>query len=532
MKVTPKITVEAQTLGTQELLAEIAKLKDKLRLKEQELFILKSQLFSSRKERFKPDPEGMALMFNEVEALASTPAEEEQEDDVKAEDGKQTVGGYTRNRGKRKPLPLDLPRERIEFDLADEDKFCKIHQQALVRIGEQVTEKLTVIPMQVKVTEYVAFTYKAPCCEGCKGEFVKSEKEPEAIPKSIASSELLAFIATSKFEDALPLYRLEKIFARYGIEVNRTSMARWMIQLYQLAMPLLNLLHEELLASKSLHCDETVIQVLNEKDRRPEQKSYMWCLARSYGDPIIYFSYFESRGKRSAIELLDGFEGALQTDGLKTYDSLAKLNPLIMLAACWAHVRRKFYNAEKEEKRVAKGKAIAATKALTFIKALYKIETAVKGQPPDVIKEARQQNAVPLLSQFEAWLKEEERKTLPSSLMGKAISYALDQWPKLKTYCDDGLVNIDNNYVEGHIRPFVIGRKNWCFAATPNGAYASAALYTLIETAKANNLSAYDYLRLIFKELPKAKELADYEQLLPYNVTKHHPVMPYKIPAR
>ena len=530
MKLAPKITNSEDALDPAVLLEEIAKLKNKLRLKEQELFLLKAQLFSSRKERFKSDPEGMSVMFNEVEALAAETPQEQQSDDAEAEDSKQLVGGYTRSKGKRKPLPADLPRERIEFDLDDADKFCKIHGQPLVRIGEKVTEKLTVIPMQVKVTELTTFTYKAPCCEGCKDEFIRSEKEPEAIPKSIASSELLAFIATSKFEDALPLYRLEKIFARYGIEINRTSMARWMIQLSQLVVPLLNLLHEELLASASLHCDETVIQVLNEKDRRPEQNSYMWCLARSYENPIIYFAYHESRSKKAATQLLDGYEGVLQTDGLKTYDSLAKLWPLILLAACWAHVRRKFFHAEKEEKKVAKGKAIAATKALSFIKALYKIEASAKGLPPDKVKEYRQQYALPLLDQFEAWLRTEEKRTLPSSLMGKAIAYALDQWPKLKIYCDHGLARIDNNYVEGHIRPFVIGRNNWCFAATPNGAHASAALYTLVETAKANNLSAFDYLRLIFKELPKAKELADYEKLLPYNVSKHYHVMPYKIP--
>lgn len=517
MQNTAKNTGKYDDFTSDQFVALITKL-------EQKIGVLNAMLFSSKKERVKTDPIGMSLLFDEVEA-AKTEAKEKTD----AQDDKVIeIGAHTRkSRGKRAPLPKNLPRERQEFDLDEKDKICSTHGVAKVRIGEDITEKLVVIPAQLKVVEQVTFTYKCPCCEELgEPSIVKSAKDPDPIPKSFASAELLSYIATAKYEDALPLARQEKIFARYGIEMSRTTMARWMIELGELTQPLINLMQETLLEGPVLQCDETRVQVLDEPNRTPEQQSYMWVLTRQYNGPLVFFSYFDNRGKKAAQNLLEGFSGILVSDGLKTYDSLAKIAGFDQ-AGCMAHVRRKFFHAEKEEKRLSK-KGTSASVALSFIRGLYLIERELSGKPPDQIKEERQKRSLPILEKFRNWMDEEQKRSLPQSLLGKAIHYALDQWPKLIKFCEHGLVPIDNNYTEAHIRPFVIGRNNWVFSATPAGAHASASLYSLIETAKANHLNAYDYLCMIFKELPKAQTVDDYERLLPYNAAKHFTIAEYR----
>ena len=508
----------------EQLIEKISLLEQKNAYLNDENTSLRHLLYGSKKEKLAADPPGIKPLFNEVEVISDITDEPGTDDSQNDSDPNQKKKKKKRNRGKRKPLPANLPRVRQEFDLEDDEKTCKEHGVALERIGEAVTEKMDIIPAKIQVIEQVTFTYKCPCCTG---NFVKSKKDPEAIPKSMASPGLLAYLVTSKYQDALPLYRLSSIFDRFGIDLDRTTMARWIIKLSKLVQPLINLMHDDTFDRPMVHVDETVIQVLKEPNKRAESKSFIWAMASEDEKPIVLFYYHDNRSSKAAYDLLGGYTGYVVADGYKVYDKLERQEGLI-LTACLAHVRRKFWTAEKFAKKSAKkGTKILASEALSYIRRLYAIEKNLKGKPPDEKKEIRQEKAKPILEELLSWLKEKENAVLPKSLTGKAISYALNQWEKLIRYCDEGFLPIDNNYIESRIKAFVVGRKNWMFSDTPSGAHASASLYSLVESAKANGIQPFDYLNLIFKELPKIDDINEYEKLLPHKVSQHFELKAY-----
>jgi transposase len=510
-------------LSEGELLAVIARLLS-------ENGYLKSLLYTGRSERRREEPTGIKPLFDEVEDEAGAPGSEPSEDDDALPVEESSEGDKPRKRrGKRKPLPDHLPRIRKMIDLSDEEKVCQQHKVELEMIGEEIVEKLVVEPARAYVTQIVSVKYKCPCCDA--GIF-EAAREPDPIPKSFASAGLLALIATQKYSDALPLFRQEHIFARAGIDLNRTTMARWMLKMGELAKPLLNLMHEDLLASPVLHMDETTVQVLGEPERPAETQSYMWCMARQGPEPIIYFQYYPTRSTAAALDLLQDYKGTLVCDGYKVYDSAGR-KLQFTVAACMAHIRRKFWQAEKTAKKEAKkGTRIMASEALAYIKRLYAIEEKFKDQPPDIILSSRKEYSIPILDEFYNWLKRMETSMLPSSPTGKAVRYALEQWPKALVFASDGKVPMDNNYLESHIRPFVIGRNNWIFSQSTAGAHASAALYSLVETTKANGTDPFDYLSLIFKELPRSLTMEKLETLLPHKARHHHLLRPWPVNAQ
>jgi transposase len=286
--------------------------------------------------------------------------------------------------------------------------------------------------------------------------------------------------------------------------------------------PLLNLLEDEVLEGNFINIDETTLQVLHEPGRSPTSKSYMWLFRR--GDPekpILIYKYHPSRAAKVAMKFLGDFHGYVQTDGYVGYNFLDSVEDVVHIG-CWAHARRGFSNVLKSLGK--KPKSSSANKALQFIKKLYKLEKKARKAKwsCDEIYRMRQGEAKPILDEFKKWLSKEILLTPPKGLLGKAIAYTLNQWKRLAGYIKDGCLTIDNNMAENSIRPFVIGRKNWLFSGTPKGAEASALLYSLIETAKANKLEPYAYLRYIFGKLPVASSLEDYEALLPWNITKEH----------
>lgn len=507
----------------EELIKKINELAKNLSDKDLEISYLKGQLdffkrmlFSSQKERFIPDPIGVKSLFEEIQ-IPSEIASPEEETEVKSH----------KRRGKRTSAPKDLPRIRQEFDLPENEKFCVEHNIPLEKVGETSVEKIDIIPASVQIIEQITFTYKCPCCE----RFIKSQRDPDPIPKSVATPGLLAHIAISKYADSLPLHRQEKILSRYGLTLDRTTMARWMIACGDLALPLINLMTEDLQDSEVIHADETPIQVLNEVNRRAEQMSYIWCMARGGLFPIVIYKYYNNRGKKAAADFLQGCHGIVVTDAYKVYEILSNIN-MFILAGCMAHCRRKFFDAYKILKKEIQhkdDKRTLAETALSFIKKLYEIERRAKSESPEKILEIREKESIPILNQFHAWLLATGPMVLPKSHIGKAISYALNQWDKLTVFSKNGKVPIDNNFIENKIRPFVIGRNNWMFATSPEGAHASATLYSLVESAKANGVDPYDYLRLVFKELPKAKNVEDYEKLLPYKVREHFNLKAYTV---
>lgn len=421
-----------------------------------------------------------------------------------------TVAEHQRQPRKTPRIPPDLPREIVVHDLPDAEKICPHDGATLKAIGFESHEQLDIIPAQIKVLHHQRLKYACPCCE----QYVVTAPKPkQPIEKSIAAPGLLAYIATQKYVDALPLYRQTEIFKRIGVELDRTTLANWMLKCGELIQPLINLIHENMLAQTVLHLDETRVQVLNEPGRAAQSQSYMWVL-RSTAPPAVLYRYAPSRGGDIARELLGDYRGALMVDGYDGYNGVCATQQLTRLG-CWAHARRKFIEAQKAQVKNKTGKA---DQALAYIQHLYRIEQLAKDKTPNERYEMRQTQAQPILDKLRQWLEKSVPTTPPQSLLGKALTYLHNQWPHLIRYVDDGAYPIDNNAAENAIRPFVIGRKNWLFSASQSGATASANLYSLIETAKANDVEPYSYLRRVFTDLPNVQTVEHVEALLPWNV--------------
>lgn len=469
---------------------------------------LKAQLFgrSSEKtplEEINPD---QAWLFNEAEAL------------VKAAESAPvsiTIPAHERGKGGRRKLSAALPRIDIVHDLPEDQKVCGADGAALERIGEEISEQLDYKPAQVRVIRNIRPKYACPCC---KLGVAIAPAPAQLLPKSLATPSLLAHITTAKFVDGTPLYRQESQFARLGVPLGRATMAGWMIKLGGVhVMPIVNLLHELMLADPLIHCDETRLQVLK-SDKAPSADHWMW--VRASGPPgrrIILFDYDASRAGAVPKRLLEGYQGILLTDGYEAYESVARALKL-MHAGCFAHVRRKFDEARKAQAQHAADSQ--AKIALEFIRELYLIEKALwdKRQPisPEHRVRVRSELSAPIMARFHAWCEALAPQVLPQSLLGKAVHYTLGQWPKLTTFLTQGEVPLDNNRCENAIRPFVIGRKGWLFSDTVKGAVASANLYSIVETAKANGVEPHAYLSLLFARLPHAKTVEDFEALLPF----------------
>jgi len=494
-----------------QLLDDIEALKARVRELESENASLREQLYLQIAKRFAPSsekhsPEQLGL-FDEAEAEAT----EEQVEPVAEETIE--VAGHARKRAGRKPLPEALPRVEVVHDLPESEKVCPHDGTVLKQVGEEVSEQLDIIPAKIQVIRHVRLKYACPCCEG---HIERAPLPPQPIPKSNASPGLLAFIVTSKFVDALPLARQEKMFERIGVELPRATQASWVMHCGELVLPLINLIRDILLGYDLLQMDETTVQVLKELGRSSTAQSYMWVQRGGPpGQTVILYDYEPSRAGAVPLRLLEGFAGYLQVDGYAGYDAVGARQG-VTLVGCWAHARRKFDEAIKAQG--PKPKPGKATRGLNLIQRLYGIEQQAKGLSPEARWELRQANARPILDDIRRWLDDSLGQVPPKSATGKALAYLHNQWPKRVRYLDDGRIDIDNNAAERAIRPFVIGRRNWLFADTPRGAIVSSRLYSFIETAKANGIEPYAYLRLLFKELPAAQSLADFEALLPWNV--------------
>jgi transposase len=426
-----------------------------------------------------------------------------------------TVAAHQRKQH-RVSIPADLPRVEIIHDLPEDQKVCPHDGSALKPIGFESHEQLDVIPAKIQVLHHKRLKYACPCCEGF---LITASKPAQPIEKSIASPGLLASVATQKYVDALPLYRQTDIFKRIGLELDRTTLANWMIRCGQLVQPLINLIHEKMVDQTILHADETRVQVLNEPGRTAETQSFMWVLRSTTPNcAAVLFHYEPTRSGKSAEMLLRDYQGALMVDGFSGYNSVCEKNPIHRLG-CWAHARRKFVDVQKIHRSAGrfKGKTGKADQALAYIQQLYRIESEIKEKHSLDKLTARQQQSKPIIDKLKSWIDKSIAHSPPESAIGKALFYLHEQWPRLIRYLDSGDYPIDNNAAENAIRPFVVGRKNWLFSASQKGATSSANLYSLIETAKANGLEPYAYLKSIFTELPNATTAEEIEKCLPWN---------------
>jgi transposase len=475
---------------------------------------LRDKLFGRKSEKLHMDTNVEPLL------LFDMPEPENVEPSETSKDGDIEVPAHTRKKCGRKALPEDLPRVEVIHDIAENEKVCQCGCE-LTRIGEEVSEQLDIIPAKAQVIRNIRPKYACRQCEGLEdnGPTVKIAPVPLAIiPKSIVTPGLLAHVLTGKFVDSLPFYRQEKQFSRIGVQLTRSSMCNWAMKAAEACRPLYNLLQDAVLDGKSINLDETTVQVLAEPGKSPTSKSYMWIFRRGDPDiPVLIYQYHPTRAGDVAMKFLQGYHGYVQTDGYSGYDFLDS-DPAIRHIGCWAHARRKFMDVIKAQGK--NRKSGSADVALNYIRKLYKIEkeSDKKNHSPEERYQYRQEQAAPLLEEFAKWLQKRSLQTPPKGLLGKAIGYSLRQWNRLIGYIEDGSLSPDNNAAENSIRPFVVGRKNWLFSGTPEGAEASAILYSLIETAKANRLEPYSYLRHIFDKLPDANTVEDFEQLLPWNL--------------
>lgn len=499
-------------------LREIDRLQAKLSWFEELLKLATFRQFGPSSEKHPAQDD----LFNEAEAHIEEirPAIDETQVDAAPE-----VQASKPRKPKRQPLPKNLPRERVEHDLPEDQKVCTCCGGKLHQIGEEISEQLDIIPAQIHVKEHVRLKYG---CRGCEDGVTTAKAPKQPMPGSLASPGTLAYVVTAKYCDAMPLYRQSEMFARGNIKLSRSTLSDWMVKAGHILKPLYQAMHRQLLSEPVLHADETTVQVLKEPGRAAQSKSYMW-LYRTGADspqPIVLFDYQPGRGQVYPKAFLDGYAGYLQVDGYQAYNNLCDVIPV----GCWAHARRKFDEALKllpKEKQRSGGKAM---QALSTIQKLYRVETLAKDKTADERYQLRQEQAKPLLERFKTWLEKCHATGLPKSKMGDAISYCLNQWPKLVRYVEDGRLSIDNNIAERDIRPFAMGRKNWMFSNTPRGAESSAVLYSLVLTARANGLNQYRYLKALFEQLPNL-EGDDLSSLMPWNIKIDAPDVEKQKPA-
>lgn len=476
-----------------QILEENKRLKAQLEAAYELLALRRRQRFGKKSEQVSNEQLGL---FNEGELESTQPESSDEVEEIE-------VPAHTRRRGKRMKLPESLPREEVIIDI--DNKTCPEDGAELKCIGEEISETLEIIPAKVYVKRVIRKKYSCPTCE----DMTVAPAPAVLLPKTNASASLLAYIATSKYVDALPLYRQEALFARAGIELTRQTMGRWMVAVGEKIECLIELMREELLRSHYVQMDETVVQVLNEEGKKAETKSYMWVQHAPSAFPVVIFSYAATRGAEHPRQLLQNFNGTLQVDGYDGYAPVCRENGITRMG-CWAHARRKFFDAFES----SQGKSIGK-EGLKYFRKIYELEEKLREAPVAQRFYERLTKSVPLTKQFKQWLDAEVNKVTPSSLAGKALHYAIHEWEYLMNCFGHGDFEIDNNGIERRIRPFTIGRKNWLFSATVAGAKASANLYSLIETAKLNGHEPHAYLSEVFENLPFAESREGLLGLLP-----------------
>lgn len=456
--------------------------------------------------------ERQQFLFDSDESTSSEQDTEESTSVIKA---------YQRKKPDRKPIDESIPREEVIIDIPEEEKHCACGH-TLTRIGEETLEKLHVIPPKMWVERIIRPKYGCKACEGSGDEEKRAVRiadvHPAIIPKSIVTPSLLSFIIVNKFVDHLPYYRQEKRFERIGIHISRQNMSNWQQAAFEKIEPMIECLAEHIRSGPVANMDETPVQVMGESDRKNTSKSYMWLTRGGPPDkPALLYSYRETRGAGHIIKILKDFKGYLQTDGYEAYNTAIAGNEDIIHVGCMAHARRKFHEAAKASKKPG-----SAQEAIQKIKKLYMIEERLRNDEElsdDEFLTERKVQVLPELEKFKTWLEKRSSQVPPSLLLGKAIAYTLNEWPKLVRYLDSPYLRPDNNIAEQAIRPFVIGRKNWLLSGSPKGAMSSCAMYSLIETAKQNSLNPNDYLRTVFERAPLVKTSEDWKALLPWNIT-------------
>jgi len=489
---------------------ELLELREQNRWLMEQLRIIKSKQFGSKSEKSSEQTEKqLSLLFDEAEAWVT----------IEEKQAATKVKEHTRSRKSgsvRDILPENIEVVEVEHTLPEEERACPQCGETMQPIGKEVQESLKFIPAKAILKRDIYYTY---ACENCKANdistpIVKTPKDAVLIPGSYAAPEAVAYIAVQKFVMGSPLYRQEQEWNRQGLMLSRQTMSNWLVCCSDnWGLPIYLALQDELKKHDLLHADETELQVLHETNRTAQQKSYMW-LYRTSGDaehPIVLYDYAPGRGQEYPNAFLKGFRGYLQTDGYSGYHGLEEVTHV----GCWAHARRKFdeaCRAAPEGKR-----SPTAEQGVAYCTQLFELEKEFKDLSPEERKKQRLEQEKPVLDAMLAWAN--TRSAAPKSALGKALTYLKNQWPYLNNYLLDGRIELSNNRAERSIKPFVISRKNFLFANTARGAQSSAVLFSLIETAKENELDPYRYLTWVFAEAPRLSQSEPEwaSKLLPWN---------------
>ena len=504
---TLQATVDAANKREEALTQERDNLKE-------EVDLLRKKLFGTSSEKRVLDIPGQLNFFNEAE-MEQDPALAQVEE-LEASSSEKTPK-------KRKARATDaerfkgIPVEKEYLDLSEKEKNCPVCGTALNQIGEEfVRRELVFIPARLKVREYYSRNYECPQCSQHGIPVIKKGKDgrPHTL-YGMACAGTVAWVMYQKFCNALPYFRQEKDWKQYGASITRKTMANWVIQNSEaFFLPMYEYFQRKLLERKFAMADETPLQVLHEPGRRAQTQSYMW-LFRSGEDglpPIILYKYSETRAGENAVDFLRGFKGYLMCDGYSGYNKV----PDAKRTACWAHIRRYLTDA------IPKGKALDYTQpsvqGVMYINQLFHLEDIIKAKHTsfDAIKKARLEKEKPVVEGFLSWL--DQQAPVRGSRMDKAVTYIQNRRSYLTTYLEDGRCSFSNNLSENAIRPFTVGRKNWLFCDTPNGAQASALVYSMVEIAKANGVNVYHYLTYLLEKMP-SNRMSDeeLELLAPWN---------------
>ena len=502
----------------QKLKAENEALKSQLKEKEEKIQSLTKlndwyieQLKLKAKEKFgasseKTDVNQLSLfdLFNEAETLMEPMAVEPAEEMI--------IPAHKRKKAKRGSRLDNLPVETVEYKLTDEESVCDVCGEKLSEMKKETRRELVIIPAEVKIIEHVTYSYSCRNCDknGVNG-FIKEAGHPKAlIPKSMVSPSLLSYIMNQKYTMSLPLYRQEQEFKRLGVELTRQNLSNWIIKGASLLRPLYNEMKKSLLNETLLHADETTLEVLNEPGNDTKTKSYVWIYRTSVynTNPVVIYEYTQGRSGAFAKAFLKEWQGTyLHCDGYAGYKKLEDKT----LCGCLVHAKRKFHEA-----LVANPDNKMAKTGEEYLLKLFAIESMADKQSlsPEERLNLRNEKSKKIIDEFYEWISSIEHKALPQSLVGKAVTYAINQKKYLCNFLKDGRIQLSNNLAEQSAKVFVIGRKNWLFSNTANGANASTLIYSVMQTAIANNLIPQKYLEYVFTRLQFGSEIKD---LLPWS---------------
>ena len=497
----------AQTLpDNPELLQQIIKNQQAVILSLQaQLAALKRHRFGRSSEKLDTKIEQLELMLDEMAYLGV---------DVDIEQPDQDSSETPKSKPARQKLPDDLPREEMTHEPAQECPECG--DESFSKLGEDVTEVLDYVPAHFKVLRHIRPKHSCRKCESIR----QAELPSMPITKGKAASGLLAHIIISKYCDHLPLYRQAEIYARENIHISRSTMANWMRQIDDLIEPLSEALAVDVLSSNKLHGDDTTVPVLT-SGLGKTKTGRLWVYVRDdrgfAGDskPAALYRYSPDRKGIHPQEHLENYKGTLQADGYAGYNGLYKTDtldnrPNIIEAACWAHVRRKFYEDHENTK------SAYSHEILKRIGLLYDVEREIKGSPPDERKALREEKSALIIDELKEYLEGLQGKVSGKSPLAGAIRYALKRWNALQTFVHDGTIEIDNNIAERAMRPIALGRKNYLFAGSDRGGDTAATFYSLIETCKLNNINPQKYLADVLNRIAD-HPVKQVDQLLPHN---------------